>query len=140
MSDVSKIQAVSYAEKNDLRAKISINDAGLYTIPADIRQVLVLDPLGVSAETYGKIEKEDAKLLGGMIYVGGELAVDHFKANPDAVEVGFNYQQGNSTSVSVLFNRDAKDHTVVAVETKHKTADVKRVLSYLGDQFANINS
>ncbi|WDS62196.1 hypothetical protein [Pseudomonas phage D6] len=140
MSDVSKIQAVGYAEKNGLREKITINESGLYTIPADLRQVLVLDPLGVSAATYKKIEQEDAKLLGGLLYIGGELATGHFKANPDAMEVGFNYQQGDATNVSVVFNREAKDHTVIAIETKHKTPDIKRVLSWLGDEFANINS
>jgi hypothetical protein len=140
MTDVSKINAAAYAEKNGLAEKITISDAGIYAIPADLQQALVLDPLGVSADTYKKIEKGNAELLGGVMYVGGNLATSHFKANPEAVEVGLNYQQGSATNVSILYNREAKDHTVVAIETKHKTADIKRVLSYLGDEFGNINS
>lgn len=140
MTDVSKIQAATYAEKNGLAEKVTINESGIYSIPADLRQTLVLDPLGITAETYKKIEKGDSELLGGVLYTAGNLAVSHFKANPEAMEIGFNYQQGGNTTVSGLFHREAKDHTVVAIETKHKNADIKRVLSFLGDEFANINS
>ncbi|QBJ02777.1 hypothetical protein MZD04_gp251 [Pseudomonas phage Psa21] len=140
MTDVSKINAASYSEKNGLADKITLADTGIYTIPADLAQTLVLDPLNVSAETFKKIEKGFTELAGGVVYTAGNLAVEHFKANPEAVEIGFNYQQGSMTTVSGLFNRDAKDHTVLAFETKYKTADMKRVLSYLGDEIANINS
>ncbi|MCY1461297.1 hypothetical protein D9M71_789400 [compost metagenome] len=102
--------------------------------------MLVLDPLNVSAETYKKIETGFRDLAGGVLYTAGNLAVGHFKNNVEAQEVGFNYQQGSMTTVSGIFNRESKDHTVLAVETKYKSADMKRVLSYLGDEFANINS
>jgi hypothetical protein len=140
MTDVSKIQAAAYSEKHGLGEKITMSPQGIYAIPTDLAQVLVLDPLNVSADTYKKIEKGFAELNGGVLYTTGNLAVDHFKNNADAQEVGFNYQLGSMTTVSGIFNRDAKDHTVLAIETKYKTADMKRVLSYLGDEFANINS
>lgn len=140
MSNVTKIKAAMYAEKNGLAEKITIAENGIYSIPADLAQMLVLDPLNVSAETYKKIETGFRDLAGGVLYTTGTLAVDHFKANPEAVEVGFSYNQGTDTTITGLFNREAKDHTVLAIETKYKNADMKRVLSYLGDQFDNINS
>lgn len=140
MTDVSKINAAAYSEKNGLAEKITLADNGIYSIPADLAQVLVLDPLNVSAETFKKIEKGFSELAGGVLYTTGNLAVNHFKNNADAQEIGFNYQQGSMTTVSGIFNRDAKDHTVMAFETKWKGTDMKRVLSYLGDEFANINS
>lgn len=140
MSDVSKINAAAYADKNKLGELITIGSNGIYNIPEMLHTDLVLTPAGITPEQHKKMQKAEAELLGGVLYVGGNLAVEHFKENAEAVEVGFTYNQGSMTTVSGVFNREAKDHTVVAIETKYKTADVKRVLSYLGDHFSNVNS
>lgn len=140
MSDVSKIKAAAFVEKNELGKLVTLGKDGIYQIPEDLHELLVLKPLGITTEQHAQIGKKEEDLMAGMVFHTGTLALEHFKENPDAVELGFRYDQGKNTTVNGLFNRDAKDHTVLSIDTKHKTADMKRVLSYLGDEFANINT
>jgi hypothetical protein len=139
MTDVSKIKAAQYSELNKLDELITLSDAGIYGIPTDLHEKLVLEPAGITVEQDNKRQKLEKELLGGMLYTTGNLAGDHFKANTEAVELGFSYNQGKDVTVSGVFNRDSKSPVVVHIETSYKTADVKRVLSYLGDHFTNIN-
>lgn len=140
MTDVSKIKAIKFAEDNDLKTMVTIGENGIFAIPKDIHEKLVLIPLGYTSKDHDKIVKREEELFGGMLYHTGNLAVEHFKGNAEAVEVGFSYNAGSNTTVSGLFNREAKDHTVVAVDTRYKNADIKRILSYLGDEIGNINT
>lgn len=139
MTDVSKIKAAQYSELNNLSELITLSDAGIYGIPADLHEKLVLEPAGITVEQDEKRQKLAKELLGGVLYTTGNLAADHFKSNNEAVELGFSYTAGKDTTVSGVFNRDSKTPVVVHIETAYKTADVKRVLSYLGDHFSNIN-
>lgn len=140
MTDLSKIRAIADIEKFGLKDSISMGESGAYVIPTDLWETQVLAPHGVSPEVFKKIENDSVRLATAVTMHTGTLAVEHFKANPDAQELGWNYQQGGMTQVSGIFNREAKDHTVLSWEVTAKTADMKRVLSHLGDEFANINS
>lgn len=140
MTDMSKIKAHGDIEKFGLKETITMGESGAYTIPVDLWEQQVLVPSGVTMETFKRIENDSMRLAAAVTLHTGTLAVDHFKSNVEAVELGFNYQQGTATTVSGIFNRNAKDHTVLAFEVKHKTADMKRVLGYLGGEFGDINS
>lgn len=140
MTDLSKINAAKFVETHKLNELITLGDTGIYTIPADLHELVVLKPLGITSEQYNKIEKAEEELMAGVTHQAGQLALDYFKNNAESVELGFSYQQGKSTTVNGIFNREAKDHTVLSIETKYKTADMKRVLNYFGDSLANINS
>lgn len=140
MSDKITIKAIGDIEKFGLKDTVTMAETGVYNIPADLFEQHVLAPNGISNATFKKLETDTIRLAGAMTLHCGQLAVDHFKNNAEAVEVGFNYKQGDQTTVSGIFNREAKDHTVLSFETKCKTADMKRVLGFLGDEFAAINS
>lgn len=140
MSDKITIKAIADVEKFGLSETVTLADTGVYSIPVDLFEKQVLEPNGVTAATYKKLETDSLRLATAMTMHTGNLAVEHFRNNPDAAELGFNYKQGDNTTVSGIFNRGAKDHTVLAFEVKVKNADMKRVLGYLGDEFEKINS
>jgi len=140
MTDNTKIKAFGDIDHFGLKDTVTMADSGGYSIPLDLFEKQILEPNGVTAATYKKIETDTIKLATAMTLHCGQMATEHFKNNAEALEVGFNYKQGDMTTVSGVFNREAKDHTVLAFETKCKTADMKRVFGYLGDEFAAINS
>uniref|UniRef100_A0AB39CDE5 Uncharacterized protein n=1 Tax=Pseudomonas phage RVTF4 TaxID=3236931 RepID=A0AB39CDE5_9VIRU len=140
MTEATKIKAIADIEKFGLKDTITLADTGVYTIPVDLFEKQVLEAHGVTPATFKKIENDSIRLATAVTLHCGQLATEHMKNNPDAIELGFNYKQGELTTVSGIFNRDAKDHTVIAFDVKCKTADMKRVLGFLGDEFAAINS
>lgn len=139
MTDVTKIKAAQYAKKNDLSTLITLPESGNFIIPADLHERLVLEPAGITVEQNNRREELEKELAAGVLYTTGTLAHEYMAANPESVELGFSYPQGKQTTVSGFFNRDDKQHVVLHVETKYKTADMQRVLDYLGGHFDNIN-
>jgi hypothetical protein len=135
-----ELKAIAFADKHDLNSKVVLNEKGLYEIPADLHEAIHLAEDGTTAEQYKKSVKTDMKIAEAVTWVTGNKAHEHFGANPDAIELGFSYAQGPFTTVSGVFSRDAKDHVVLAVDTRYKGGELKRVFTELGGLFSSINS
>lgn len=141
MADKNPIQkTLNYVDKHDLRAKVTMADNGVIKTDDDLYEATVLMDVGITLDQVKKLHKAEKELVGAVTYVGGELAAEAFKSDANLSETGFSYTAGPAVKVSGLYNRDAKDHTVVVVETVHKDAEFNRIITNLGGLFADINS
>lgn len=133
-------KTLNYVEKHDLRAKVTMGDNGVIKIDDDLFEATAAMDAGVTLDQVKKLQKAEGELLTAVTYVSGELAAEAFKQDPNLVETGFDYRVGQTVKVAGMFNRDAKDSTVVIVETTHKSAEFGRVASALNGMFSDINS
>lgn len=141
MSDKNPIQkTLNYIEKHNLREKVTLNENGSITWSEDLHETTAAMDAGLSLDQVKKLQKADAELLNAATYLSGELAVEAFTRDPNLTETGFNYTVGSTTKVSGIFNRDQKDHVVVAVENTHRNAEFNRVATTLNSMFNDINS
>lgn len=141
MAEKNPIQkTINYIDKHDLRAKVTMADNGVIKTDDDLYEATALMDAGVTLDQVKKLHKAEKELVSAVTYLGGELAAEAFKGDANLAETGFNYTAGPSVKVSGLYHRDAKDHTVVVVETTHKDAEFNRVVNSLGGMFADINS
>lgn len=141
MSKKNELKSEALIEQHKLRETITLDEKGLYTLPEDLYEVAVLAECGISVEQERKRQRLSSELLPAVTLVSGEKAVEHFKANPEATEVGFNYKMGPYVTASAVHTRDANPrHTLVQVETKVTGAEMNRVLSHLDSLFGDINT
>lgn len=135
-----ELKSIAFADTHGLRDKITLNDSGKFEIPADLHQTIVLDAVGITAEQERKRQKLDGELLAGVTLVCGELSHEAFGKNVELSEVGFSYNIGPHTKASGIFDRSAKDHTVVHVETRFQSGELKRVMTHLNGLYDDVNS
>lgn len=129
-----------YAEKHDLRSKITRGENGLISAVDDLVETTAALDAGITMDQVNKFQKALGELVPAAIYVAGELAVDGFKADANLTETGFSFPVGKHQKVSALFNRENNDHTVVVVETTHRSAEFNRVATHLNSLFNDVNS
>ncbi len=134
---IAKTEA--YVEKHDLKSKVTIEN-GLIKVADDIFETTALMDAGLTLDQANKLSKAKGELINGVTFVAGGLVHQAFKENDGLTEVGYSFTMGQGTKVSGLYNRDAKDHVVVAVETTHRNAEFNRVATHLNSMFNDINS
>jgi hypothetical protein len=141
MTDKNSVaKSIAYADKHDLWGKITRNENGTIAATEDFVESTAALDAGITMDQVKKFQKAVGELIPAAIYVGGQLAGEGFKADPNLTETGFNFNIGGTQKVSALYNRDSKDHVVVVVETTHRSAEFQRVVTNLNSMFDDINS
>ena len=141
MTDKNPIaKTLAYIERHDLTTKITLNENNTINIPDDLVETTAAMDAGLTMDQVKKFEKAKGELLPAVTHVAGQLSGTAFKADPNLTETGFSYSIGTGVKVSGVFNRDAKDHTVVVVETTHRSAEFNRVVAGLNTMFDDINN
>ncbi|MNF21477.1 hypothetical protein D3C85_88170 [compost metagenome] len=141
MTDKSPIaKTLAYIERHGLTDKIKLNENNTIHIPDDLVETTAAMDAGITLDQIKKFDKAKGELLPAVTHVAGQLSGDAFKADPNLTETGFSYSIGTGVKVSGVFNRDAKDHTVVVVETTHRSAEFNRVVTGLNAMFDDINN
>lgn len=136
MSD--KIKSIAFAEEHKLADHAKLNEAHSFDIPADLYADVVLKQCDITPEQLKKKEKLDGEFLAAMVYVGGTAASERMKENKDVSEIGMTFPMGAGVTGDVVFGRTQK--TVVHVNHKTATAEMKRVLSHIDNLFEQVNS
>lgn len=141
MTDKNPIaKTLAYIERHGLTDKITLNENNTIHIPDDLVETTAAMDAGITLDQIKKFDKAKGELLPAVTHVAGQLSGTAFKADPNLTETGFSYSIGTGVKVSGIFNRDAKDHTVVVVETTHRSAEFNRVVTGLNAMFDDINS
>lgn len=141
MSTTSKeLKSRAFIDQHNLREHVILNEANSFDIPADLYADVVLKGAEITLDQLKKKERLEGELLASVTLLGGEQAVERFKSNPELSEIGFSMPMGSSHVASGIFSREGKDHTVVTVNNKIGTAEMKRVLGHLNTLFDDISS
>ncbi len=133
-----ELKSRGYAEENKLGELIVLNEANGFDIPADIYNTLVLEPSGITLDQEKKRVKLEGELLTGSLLVGGEQVADRFKTDASLQEVSMSIPMGPNRTATAIFGRGTE--TVVAVQTKIDTAEMKRVLAHVNHLFEDVSS
>lgn len=133
-------KSIAYAEKHDLFGKITLADNGTITSSDDLVETTAALDAGLTMDQVKKFQKSLGELIPAATYVAGLRAEEGFKANPELTETGFSFNVGSHQKVAGLFHRDNKDHTVVVVETTHRSAEFQRVVTHINGLFDDINN
>lgn len=133
-----EIKSIEFATTHKLREFAQLNEASSFDIPADLYSEVVLKQCDITPEQLKKKERLDGEFLSAMVLVGGEAAAERMKENQDLTEIGMTFPMGSAVVADVVFGRSEK--TVVHVNHKTATAEMKRVLSHVDHLFENVNS
>lgn len=141
MTDKNPIaKSIAYADKHDLWSKITLNENGTIASTEDLVETTAALDAGLTMDQVKKFQKSLGELIPAATHVGGVRAAEGFKADPNLTETGMSFSIGSTQKMSVLYNRDNKDHVVAVVETTHRSAEFQRVVSGLNSMFDDINS
>lgn len=133
-----ELKSRGYAEDRKLGEVIVLNEANGFDVPADLYATQVLEPAGITLDQEKKRVKLENELLTGALLVGGEQVAERFKTSPDLNEVSLSIPFGPQRTASAIFGRGTE--TVVQVQTKVDTAEMKRVLSHVDQLFADVSN
>lgn len=133
-----ELKSRGYAEDRKLGEVILLNEANGFDVPADLYVSHVLEPAGITLDQEKKRVRLEGELLTGSLLIGGEQVADRFKSNEDLQEVSMSIPMGPNRTATAIFGRDAA--TVVQVQTKIDTAEMKRVLAHVDHLFESVSS
>lgn len=133
-----ELKSVEFANTHKLAEFAQLNEANSFDIPADLYADVVLKQCDITPEQLKKKERLDGEFLSAMVYVGGEAAAERMKENKELSEIGMTFPMGSAVTADVVFGRAAR--TVVQVNHKTATAEMKRVLSHVDGLFDSISS
>lgn len=133
-----ELKSRGFAETNKLSDAIVMNEANGFDVSADLYNTCVLEPAGITLEQLKKQQKLEGEFLPAALLVGGEQVNERFQSNPDLHEVSMSIPMGGNRTASVVYTRGQA--TVMQVNTKTDTAEMKRVLSHLDGLFAEVSS
>lgn len=133
-----ELKSRGFAEDKKLGEVIVLNEANCFDIPADLYNTHVLEPAGITLDQEKKRVKLEGELLTGSLLVGGEQASERFKTNADVQEISMSIPMGPNRTASAIFGRGTE--TVVQVQTKIDTAEMKRVLAHVNQLFEDVSS
>jgi hypothetical protein len=141
MSEVTKaveLKSVTFATENKLSEAIVLNEANGFDVGADLYDDVVLKKCGITLDQLKKKSKLDGEFLAAATYVGGEQVGERFTANPELHEVSLSIPMGAGTTATAIFTRGQS--TVVAMNTKIHSAEMKRVLSHVDALWAEVSA
>lgn len=133
-----ELKSVAYATENNLADSITANDTKGIDVAADIYETHVLNKCGITVDQLKKKQKLDAEFLPASVYVGGNAAETQFKADPELSEVSMTIPMGGNQTMTAIFTRGQQ--TVVAVNSKIETAEMKRVLMHVDSLWDDVSS
>src|SRR5690606_27012357 len=107
MAEKNPIQkTLNYIDKHGLEDLFTLNEAGGIDVDVELFEKTALADAGITMDQYKKLEKSKGELIPAATHVGGQLAAQAFKANPELTETGFSFHMGTSQKVGALFDRD----------------------------------
>lgn len=133
-----ELKSRGYVEEHKLAEVIVLNEANGFDIPADLYNTHVLEPAGITLDQEKKRIKLEGELLTGALLVGGEQVADRFRTDSNLQEVSLTMPLGPNRTASAIFGRGTE--TVVQVQTKIDTAEMKRVLAHVNHLFEDVSS
>ncbi len=133
-----ELKSRAFIEENKLGEKILLNEANGFEVPADLYHDIVLEKCGITVEQLKKKQRLDGEFLSASVLVAGEQADTRFKENAELSEISLSIPMGGNHTGSAIFSRGQA--TVVSMNTKFETAEMKRVLSHLDGLFAEVSS
>jgi len=133
-----ELKSRGYADEHKLNEVFVLNEANGFDVPADVYNTLVLEPAGITLDQEKKRVKLEGELLTGALLVGGEQVGDRFKTDPSLQEVSLTIPLGPNRTASAIFGRGVE--TVVQVQTKIDTAEMKRVLAHVNHLFEEVSN
>lgn len=118
---MSKVNAVQeFITTNHLNDKVTLADNGTFNVPLGLFEETVLTPLNITPEQHTQLNDQTQLFNASLITVGGELAGEHFKANPESFELGLNYDNGAATHNSVFGRKQNEIEASVVTEILYK--------------------
>lgn len=136
MSD-KELKSRKFAEKLNLKDKLSIDDKTLTITPNEGFYESTLEDIGVTLEQVKKLQKHDANLFSATALVGGEMAAEHFKEHPESGEVALSYSAGHNTYES-FYGYGENTTPFRAVVSVHGASDHKGELKKVGKEIASM--
>lgn len=133
-----ELKSRGYVEDKKLGEVFILNEANGFDVPADVYNTLVLEPAGITLDQEKKRVRLEGELLTGALLVGGEQVGERFKTNAELQEVSLTIPMGPNRTASAIFGRGVE--TVVQVQTKIDTAEMKRVLSHVNHLFEDVSN
>lgn len=134
-----ELKSRAFVETNKLGEHFVLNDANTFdAISKDLYTTCVLEPAGITLDQLKKKDKLEAEYLQGSVLVGGEVVADRMRTNSELHEVSLSIPMGGTRTASAVFTRGQA--TVVALNTKVETAEMKRVLVHLDGLFNDVSS
>lgn len=135
----TELKSRAFAEANNLGEHYILSEANSFDgIAADLYNTVVLEKCGITLDQLKKKDKLDGEFLSASVLLGGEASAERFKQNPELTEISMSIPMGGSQTLSAVFTR-GKD-TVVQINSKIHTAEMKRVLSHVDSLFAEVES
>ena len=137
-----ELKSSLFADQHKLRDQLTLSDVGVFEVPDDLHQKVVLDEVGITAAQFKKLQTQEANLFTAVGLVASEKVAELWKTSPNIQEIGITYGQGATGKATYLFNRtEGGKATVLAhVDTRFETAEFNRVLMHADVMFAEINS
>lgn len=133
-----ELKSRGYADTNKLKELFVLNEANGFDVPADVYNTLVLEPAGITLDQEKKRVKLEGEMLTGGLLVGGEQVADRFKTDANLQEVSMSIPMGPNRTATAIFGRGVE--TVVAIQTKIDTAEMKRVLAHVNHLFEDVSN
>lgn len=133
-----EIKSVDFASTHKLTEFVKLNEANSFDVPADLYADVVLKNCDITPEQLKKKEKLDGEFLAAMTYVGGQATAERFKENKELSEIGFTFPMGVGVTADIVYGRGLS--TVVQVNHKTATAEMKRVLTCIDVLMSEVNS
>lgn len=133
-----ELKSIAFAADNGLAEKIVLNEANGFDVGADLYDEVVLQKCGITLDQLKQKNKLDGEFLAGATYVGGLQVGDRFKENAELNEVSLSIPMGAGSTATAIYTRGQT--TVVAMNTKIHTAEMKRVLSHIDSLWDEVSS
>lgn len=133
-----ELKSRGFADEMKLGESILLNEANGFDVPADLYNTHVLEPAGITLDQEKKRVRLENELLTGSLLVGGEQVAERFKTDANLQEVSLTLPLGPNRTASAIFGRGTE--TVVQVQTKIDTAEMKRVLAHVNHLFEDVSN
>lgn len=133
-------KSIAYAERHALREKITRAENNTIQSADDLFEVTAAMDAGLTMDQVKKLDKARGELLPAALMIGGELAEEAFRADPNLSETGMSFNMGSHQKFSAIFHRDGPSHVTAVVETTHRSAEYDRVHKHLNGLFESINN
>ena len=134
----TELKSRAFAEDNGLAEHYVLNEANGFDVAADLYNTVVLEKCGITLDQLKKKHKLDGEFASASVLIGGEASNERFAANPELNEISLSIPMGGAQTLSAVFTRGQA--TVVAMNTKFETPEMKRVLGHLDGLFAEVAS
>lgn len=132
-----EMKSIQFAADNKLAEKLVLNEANGFDVGADLYDEVVLQKCGITLDQLKQKNKLDGEFLSAATYVGGTQVGERFTTNKELNEVSLSIPMGAGTTATAIYTRGQA--TVVGMNTRINTAEMKRVLSHVDALWAEVS-